>query len=453
MRNILIIDDDKLTCQVLSKYLSKNNFNVDSVNLGTETEKKLSSTSFDLIIVDFNLPDTSGIELIKKIKSRNPEQALVMITGHSHVKTAVEAIKLGAFDYIVKPIIPEELLNTVNAAIKQTSQAAKEAEYQHSLKKFISFKDANLKSIDEQINLVAPTNMTVIVNGETGTGKEYLSRTIHLRSKRRQQPFVAVDCGALQRNIAASELFGHEKGAFTGALTSKTGSFELARGGTLFLDEIGNLPYEIQVMMLRAIQERKIRRVGGVKDIIVDVRLIVATNDDLRHSIDKGNFREDLFHRLNEFSLSIPPLRERKSELIDFAYHFLDMANSELKKNVGQISEEAKLILIRHQWYGNLRELKNIMKRATLFCKNYTIEITDLPDDIKYPDLRETLSIENGSTDLEQARQSTECNLIVNTLIKNNFNKSKTALDLNIDRTTLYSKIKLFNIEVDKLDG
>ncbi|MFW5759918.1 MAG: sigma-54-dependent transcriptional regulator [Cyclobacteriaceae bacterium] len=450
MRKILVVDDDPSICLLLSKFLKKNGYEVDSVQTGAESIELLKKKKFDLILCDFKLPDIDGIDLLTKFKEIKSSVIVIIITGYSHVKIAVKAIKLGAFDYVTKPLYPEEILNTIKKALKdKDNEKGKEAEYNKSLKKFISFKDAKLKSIEEQINLVAPTDMTVVIQGETGTGKEYLARTIHSKSKRKDNPFVAVDCGALPRELAGSELFGHEKGAFTGAINTKQGSFQLANGGTLFLDEIGNLPYEIQVMLLRVLQERKIRRIGGINDINVDVRIIVATNEDLKKSVAEGKFREDIYHRLNEFSMYIPPLRERKNELIDFASHFMHLANEELGKQVEDMTENVKAIIARQEWHGNLRELKNTMKRAVLLTQGNVITEDVLPKeflDSTSTSVDETEAISVKKRDLKSASEEAEKEIIIRALEETNHNKSKTASLLKIDRKTLYNKMKMYNI-------
>lgn len=449
MKKILVVDDDPSICLLLSKFLKKNGYEVDSVQTGAESIDLLKKKSFDLILCDFKLPDEDGIDLLIKFKEIRASVIVIIITGYSHVKIAVKAIKLGAFDYVTKPLYPEEILNTINKALKDQGKEGKEAEFDKSLKKFISFKDAKLKSIEEQINLVAPTDMTVVIQGETGTGKEYLARTIHSKSKRKENPFVAVDCGALPRELAGSELFGHEKGAFTGAINTKQGSFQLANGGTLFLDEIGNLPYEIQVMLLRVLQERKIRRIGGTNDIGVDVRIIVATNEDLKKSVADGKFREDIYHRLNEFSMYIPPLRERKNELIDFASHFMHLANEELGKQVEDMTDNVKSIIARQEWHGNLRELKNTMKRAVLLTQGNLITEDVLPKEfLEASDepVEETETVLVKKRDLKSASEEAEKEIILRALEETNHNKSKTATLLKIDRKTLYNKMKMYNI-------
>ena len=449
MKKILAVDDDQNICILLNKFLSKKGYQVFTANDGVEAVKILQKEKVDLILCDFRLPDEDGLELLGKFKDISPQTQVIIITGYSHVKIAVQAIKAGAYDYVTKPLYPEEILNTIKNALADRQDST---ESTRSLeKKYISFKDSRLKNIYDQINLVAPTDMTVLIEGETGTGKEYVANTIHNKSKRNNFPFIAVDCGALPRELAGSELFGHEKGAFTGAVTTKKGSFQVANSGTLFLDEIGNLPYEIQVMLLRVIQERKFRRIGSTKDIDVDVRIIVATNEDLKKSVEEGKFREDLFHRLNEFNIYIPPLRERQDDITGFAEHFKNMANKELNKNVSKISDEVKQILKSHPWYGNLREMKNIMKRSVLLAQTDEITIDCLPKEfIDEQKSHEPTVQEFGAGDLKSVSEQAEKEIIIRALEQTNHNKSKTANLLKIDRKTLYNKIKSYNIKLNK---
>jgi len=447
MKKILVVDDDPNICSLLKKFLGKHGYKTLTASDGMEAIKTLTEEKIDLILCDFRLPDDDGIELLKKFKEISPSTIVIIITGYSHVKIAVQAIKLGAYDYITKPLYPEEILNTIKNALQHKDETPEQKK--ESSGKYISFKDSNLKYLYDQVNLVAPTDMTVLIQGETGTGKEYVANTIHNKSKRAEHPFVAVDCGALPRELAGSELFGHEKGAFTGAVAAKKGSFQMANYGTLFLDEIGNLPYEIQVMLLRVIQERKFRRIGSVKDIDVDVRIIVATNEDLKKAVEEGRFREDLYHRLNEFNIYIPPLRERKEDLLEFIDHFMKLANEELEKNVKGVTDEVKRILLNHPWHGNLRELKNVMKRAVLLTQSDYIGVSSLPKEfLSEPRQDENILLNEPAQDLKSVSEQAEREIIIRALEQTNHNKSKTASLLNIDRKTLYNKIKSYNIKL-----
>ena len=309
MSKVLIIDDDPTFCVMLKTFLIKKDFDAYEVHTAKQSIKAIQQQDFDIILTDFRLPDINGLDLLKSIKNIVPHTPVILMTSYANIRTAVNAIKMGAYEYVTKPINPDEVLATINNALDSVEE-------KRSLAKtgtrntgaagsfqFISGKSAVFEKIHEHIELVAPTNMSILIHGESGTGKEYVSRLIHQKSKRKDRPFVAIDCGALSDELAASELFGHVKGSFTGATNEKKGQFEVAEGGTLFLDEIGNLSYEIQVKLLRATQERKIRKVGGNTDIEVDVRLIAATNEDLTKAVARGDFREDLYHRINEFQL------------------------------------------------------------------------------------------------------------------------------------------------------
>jgi two-component system response regulator HydG len=318
---------------------------------------------------------------------------------------------------------------------------------------FVEGKSNSAQKISEYVKLVAPTGMSVLIMGESGTGKEYVARKIHQQSARSDKPFVAIDCGALPRDLAGSEFFGHMKGSFTGAFADKKGQFEAANGGTIFLDEIGNLGYDIQVQLLRAIQERKIRRIGSTSEIPVDVRIITATNEDLKKAVSEGEFREDLFHRINEFAIQVSPLRDRPDDLIIFTRHFLELANSELNRTVSGFSTEVLDIFSRYSWPGNFRELKNIIKRAVLLSNGNVVQPDTLPDElIAEASGREPVILTANETEvtddlnLREAAHRSERELIVSTLEKVRFNKSKAARLLNVDRKTLYNKMKQFNI-------
>jgi len=343
MKRILIIDDDMDMCILLSRFLQRKGFETDLAHTGNKGIAKFKDSKFDVVLCDFRLGDKEGKEVLHELKTIDPRAIVIIITGYSDIKTAIDVIKAGAFDYITKPMIPDEVLNVINKSLDQS--AAKDSPGQNpSTKKtngvfgnddFLKGRDPSTRDLYKQIELVAPTNYSVILYGESGTGKEIFARTIHQNSERKDRPFIAMDCGTLSKELAGSELFGHVKGAFTGALADKEGHFELANGGTLFLDEVANLSYEIQAALLRVIQERKFKRVGGVKEINLDVRIIVASNENLQDCYRKGKFREDLFHRFNEFSIVLPPLRNRREDIPLFAAFFLDKANAELSKKTG----------------------------------------------------------------------------------------------------------------------
>lgn len=464
MERILVIDDDFDICHLLKKFLQKNGYETEYALNGQEGVQLLKKESFNLILCDYKLPDSNGIEILQKIKILCPSAAVIIITGYSDVKTAVETLRHGAFDYVTKPLYPDEILVTIQNAIKSKSQAKEYPSTKPSLapsnghgasdtkkhRSFIFGKSVQAELVQKHIDLIAPTDMSVIITGETGTGKEFVANAIHQKSKRASGPFVAIDCGAIPKDLAGSELFGHVKGAFTGALVDKKGSFEMADGGTLFLDEIGNLSYDNQVKLLRVLQERQIKRVGGNKDIPIDVRVLVATNENLKDATREGRFREDIYHRLNEFCIELPPLRERREDIEIFADHFLELANSTLNKNVLGFDEQARQHLKEYYWHGNLRELQNVIKRAVLLCQKDYISPTCLPEEIVNPEVNSFADQKNmmvsAADDLKSASENAERIAIMNTLKKVGYNKTKAAHALNIDRKTLYNKLKAYDI-------
>ncbi len=450
MKNILLIEDDLIFSKLLKNFLEKNGYRVEAAHKAAEAYKLMQATKFDLAIIDFRLPDDTGLNVLEWIKNHCLETLAILMTRYSDVRTAISSIKLGALDYIVKPIIPEELLLTIEQTFKspavKPAKTVSQAPKEPSGSNYVIGKSKVAEGLYEQIKLVAPTNMSIIVQGESGTGKEYAAQLIHSMSMRKSAPFIAVDCGTLSKELASSELFGHVKGSFTGALNDKEGQFTAADGGTLFLDEIGNLSYEVQVQLLRAIQERKVRKVGSNKDASVDVRIIVATNDDLKSKVEKGLFREDLYHRINEFKVKIPALREREQDINYFAHHFLDQANSELNKNVEDFSPEVLTVFNHYNWPGNLREFKNIIKRGVLLTTGTEMSLTAIPEEILHPQ-NETKTVSN-TLDLKETQKESEKERIVKALEQCRYNKSKAAQLLNIDRKTLYLKLEKYNIEL-----
>ncbi len=449
MPKILIIEDDTAFCQMLHKFLAKHNFDISTSYTITDAKQQLKANLFDIILSDVRLPEGDGIALLSRIKSEFPSTQVILMTGYAEVKTAVSAMKKGAFDYISKPFTPENILKIITSALNtkvpervqsvKTEDTKEQSEDSTQSGIIIGTSDVSRK-LEKYIDLVAPTNMSVLITGESGTGKEVTAKAIHDKSKRKSKNFVAVDCGAIPKEIATSEFFGHVKGSFTGAIDDKMGHFEAANGGTLFLDEIGNLSYENQVQLLRALQERKIKRVGSTKEIFVDVRIITATNENLLDAVAKGSFREDLYHRLNEFSVEIPSLKERGDDLMLFANYFLDNANLELDKNVIDFSEEVKHTFRNYTWPGNLRELKNIIRRAVLFTEGGTVMLSSIPN-----------MIDDEVGNLSQSKFSKsdyEKEKILNALKQTNFNKSKAAKLLQITRKTLYNKINQYQLEV-----
>lgn len=447
MPKILIIEDDTAFCQMLQKFLTKNGFDVSISYTIKDAEELLASSTFDIILSDVRLPKGNGVTLLPQVKRNSPKTQVILMTGYAEVKTAVNAIKKGAFDYISKPFTPENILAVINDAIntkaleaKVTTKTPKSQVADKKTVNFLKGQGEKSKKLQQYLELVAPTNMSVLLTGESGTGKEVTAKSIHLASKRSHQPFVAVDCGAIPKEIATSEFFGHVKGSFTGAIDDKQGHFEAANGGTLFLDEVGNLSYEHQVQLLRAIQERKIKRVGSTKEVELDIRIIAATNENLSEAAEEGDFREDLYHRLNEFSIEVPSLRERQEDILLFADYFLAKANAELDKNILEFADETKRIIQEYDWPGNLREMKNVIKRAVLFSDTETMFPNALTDEV--------VNRANNSEDDNFSKSDYERERILSALKQTNFNKSKAAKLLHITRKTLYNKINQYQLNV-----
>ena len=455
MIKVLIVDDDPMFRIMLRTFLIKNNYEVIEAPNGKECLKKIRSDVFDIVLTDLRLPDTTGLELLQEIKGseKNSHAPVILMTSFGDIQSAVKAMKLGAYEYVTKPVNPDEILMNIKGALKKSKQQVAKGDENLEDSPFQDFEYVDgtteeSERIQEFISLVAPTRMSVLIQGESGTGKEYVAKMIHQKSKRKDDPFIAVDCGTLSRDLAGSELFGHVKGAFTGALQDKKGHFHDADGGTLFLDEAGNLPYEVQIKLLRALQERKVRQIGSNTDQEVNVRIIAATNEELLDAVEDGRFREDLYHRLNEFSISVPPLRDRKDDIITFSEYFLQQANEELEKEVRGFTHEVLTVFLKYSWPGNLRELKNIVKRSTLLAKGSFIDVPDLPEDLvrQAYDLEEK-GVNSHHTDIKAVHEKNEKELIKQVLIQTNFNKSKAARILNIDRKTLYNKLKLYSID------
>ncbi|GEO04269.1 sigma-54-dependent Fis family transcriptional regulator [Adhaeribacter aerolatus] len=441
MPKILLVEDDLTFSLILEGFLKNQGYAVEVVHRVKDGIKSLSNQTYQLLLIDYRLPDGTGFEILEAIKAKALPLPVIMMTSFREVGTAVRAMRLGAFDYITKPVNPDELLMVVQEALnkKETPPAAKE----NKTPLLIQGHSEASKQLYDFISLVAPTEMSVIIQGESGTGKEYAALTIHRQSKRAEAPFVAIDCGAISGELANSELFGHVKGAFTGALSDKQGLFEAAQGGTVFLDEVGNLSYEIQVKLLRALQERVIQPLGSNKQINIDVRVITATNEDLISSVKNGAFREDLYHRLNEFKIKVPALRDRGNDLEEFVRHFTNLANQELGRQVTAFAPEVMAIFQSYHWPGNLRELRNVVRRAVLLTSGATAGKETLPDEMVLA-IQETPKPEGP--DLKARQEATERELILKTLQEVKYNKSKAARLLNIDRKTLYLKLTKYNI-------
>ena len=443
MRSILIVEDDITFSLMLTTWLGKKGFRVQSVSSVKEAKQRMEGSFYDLVLSDLRLPDSDGIALLHWMKKQSITVPVILMTGYAEIQSAVLAMKSGAADYIAKPLNPEELLNNINESLVSNVESAAKQIPSSSLPEpnlYIEGQSAAARVLYEHVRLVAPTDMSVLVTGASGTGKEYVARRIHAESSRSKAPFVAVDCGAIPKDLAASEFFGHVKGSFTGAIDHKAGAFVAADGGTIFLDEIGNLSYAVQVQLLRALQERKVRPIGSNQEIPINVRLISATNENLRAAIEKGEFREDLYHRINEFSIRIPGLKERSEDLLLFANHFLDLANSELRKEVVGFDRETIQLFQSYAWPGNLRQMKNVVKYATLLASGRYITRQELPEE-----LLESIS-KPSTTDLSLHDETHERALILKALAESGNNKTRAAMLLGIDRKTLYNKLKNYQL-------
>lgn len=446
----MLIEDDPTFSKIVTTFLSKKGYEISTASSLQAGEKLLQAEKFDLLLLDYRLPDGIGLELIAKMGTSFPVLPTVIITSFDDVRTAVKSIQSGAFEYIIKPINPDELLLVIQAALQKKAEApengittsassGKRGETQN--KDFIQGESAVSQKLYEYIDLVAPTDLSVMIIGESGTGKEHVARSIHNQSKRSKGPFVAIDCGVLSKELAASELFGHAKGSFTGALQDKVGVLEKANGGTLFLDEIGNLSYDVQIKLLRTLQERTIEPVGSGKSIPINIRLITATNENLLQEIGSGNFREDIYHRINEFKIQMPALRDRGADLKLFVDYFIERSNKELDRKVKHVPADVIRVFQQYDWPGNLRELGNVIKRLVLLSKGPEISLDSLPEELI---LRSETSNPN---DLKLIQETTERETILNALVQTRYNKSKAAKLLNIDRKTLYSKIEKYRLD------
>lgn len=452
MSKILILEDDTSFAQMLKKFLERNGFDIVVSQTGLDGEKQLKEQNFQLVITDLRLPDYDGIKLVSQLKDSIP---VIVMTGYAEVSTAVKAMKMGAYDYISKPFTPDQMLAVIDGALhakpiisketafttKNDSKSTVENEDKSSISNDLELLSEAAQKLDEHIALVAPTDMSVLIIGESGTGKEVTAKAIHQKSNRKEKPFIALDCGAIPKELAASEFFGHLKGSFTGAIADKIGSFEAANGGTLFLDEVGNLSYENQIQLLRALQERKIKRIGSNSEVEVNVRILSATNEDLKAAVEKGNFREDLYHRLNEFSLQIPALKDRQGDLAVLASHFLEKFNQKLNKQIVDFSDEVWNVFNTYHWPGNIRELQNVIQRAVLLTTTNEIQVNTLPEELmrSKPERIDLGSVSKADFEKEQ---------IVNALKRTNYNKSKAAKLLQVTRKTLYNRINYYDLDL-----
>ena len=459
-KRILIVEDDVTFGTMLKTWFAKKSWDAIWVSKVELAKLEFQNSKFDLILSDLRLPDGDGIIFLTWLRENKIMTPFIVMTSYSDVQTAVLAIKLGAFDYLQKPIAPAILQQKIETALNQVDivDDKKETETKIKVSEMIPDKDivrgrsSVMQRLYSHIDLVAPTKMSVLILGESGTGKEYIARMIHENSNRKSAPFIAVDCGSLSMELAPSELFGHKKGSFTSAVSDKVGVFVAANGGTVFLDEVGNLSYEVQKQLLRALQEQMIRPVGSAKDIKVDVRIIAATNENLEKAIEEGRFRQDLYHRINEFTVNVPPLRERTEDIEEFCYHFIRQANMELDKNVNEISQDALVVLRQQNWYGNLRELRNVIRRSVLFTRDNVLRKDNLPDFPKEIRNDKNINIQQDENKTQyrdfSLNRTDEKEQIIAALNQANGNKTLAAKLLKIDRKTLYNKMHMYDIEL-----
>ncbi len=457
MERILIVDDDITFALMLRTWLAKRGFEVETAGSAAAARTALGKGDYSLVLSDMRLPDEDGIALLQWMAGEGIAAPVIVMTSYAEIRNAVRCMKLGARDYVAKPVNPDELLKKIREALDAPAAGEESAGSGRNAPRasrsaaaeplnYIEGRSDTARQLYEYVRLVAPTDMSVLVNGASGTGKEHVAQLIHRGSRRAGKPFVAVDCGAIPRELAASEFFGHVKGSFTGALADKAGAFEAANGGTLFLDEVGNLTYETQVQLLRALQERRIRRVGSTREIPVDIRLVAATNENLEAAIARGTFRADLYHRINEFTLRMPELRQMSGDIPLFADFFLDQANRELGKRIVGFDAAALAALTRYDWPGNLRQLKNTVKSATLLAAGDYVPCRELPAEVTAPSTGAaagnttvpSFSLRDPASEEEQIRRA---------LAAAGGNKSQAAKLLGVDRKTLYNKLHHYGIE------
>ena len=434
MPHILIVEDDLTFATMMQTWLRKKGFDVDRVSSVSAAARQLTDTpNFDLILSDLRLPDHDGLFLLEWMRKHNLRIPFIVMTSYAEVQNAVLAMKTGASDYIAKPVQPDILLQKIRDALSTPEPAPTP-----DVPRYIEGKSEASRQLYEYVGLVAPTPMSVLILGASGTGKEYVARRIHELSPRHDKPFFALDCGAIPKEVAASEFFGYVKGTFTGATTDKKGAFVEANGGTLFLDEVGNLSYDVQVQLLRALQERKVRPLGGAHEIDVDIRLVCATNGDLASLVADGQFREDLYHRINEFTIYMPELKDRGTDIFLFADLFIKHANADLGRDVIGLDDKASERIASYAWPGNLRELNNVMRRATLLAKGKHIGLSDLERSMAPSTPTEPLALHDEQTEQQRIEAA---------LRATGGNKSKAAQLLAVDRKTLYNKMKRYGMD------
>ena len=440
---ILIVDDEKIVRESLFHWFEEDNYQVDTAEDGESALQKYEKEKYDLLLVDMKMPGMSGLDLLSKIKEIDKDALIILITAFASVPTAITALKNGAFDYVTKPVDPDELAHLVNKALEQRALKIENTQLKENIDEIIKpdnliGESFQMKKVYELVHSVASTDTTIIIRGESGTGKELVAKAVHINSSRKYFPIITVNCGALSESLLESELFGHEKGSFTGAQFKRKGKFEMADRGTIFLDEIGSISLKMQVELLRVIEKKQFNRVGGNELIKSDFRVITATNEPLEELVKAGKFREDLYYRLNVFTIVIPPLRERRDDIPLLVNFFIKKFSTAMNKKIKTVSKEALDFLMNHNWPGNVRELENAIERAMVVGKVNSIIVDDLPFHLSSNNFALNSDVKSLS-DMERK-------FILNTLNENGWNISKTAQILEIDRVTLYNKISKYNL-------
>jgi len=452
--SVLVVDDDLIECRSLSEFLKLDGYEVDSATGGAEALNKMKTGTFDVLLTDVNMPEVTGFDLLREVNQHHPDTAVILITGYGQIEGAVRAIKEGAYDYITKPLIDDGVKMIISRALEQQQLKKENIQLKRQLGLLVGAgdiigRDHQMRKLSELIDSVADSRATVLLTGESGVGKTLIARAIHARSPRKDNPFIEVSCGSLPESLLESELFGHAKGAFTGAVGDKKGKFQVAHGGTVFLDEIGDAPASMQVKLLRVIQDRVFERVGDNKTVQADVRLVFATNKDLEKEVREGRFREDLFYRVKVVTLHIPPLRDRLGDLRLLAEHFLRKYTAENGKEITGISDAAMSVMQNHAWPGNVRELENVMERAVILTQQPEIEPQDLPFD-------GSKAMEGGAVGggggqaivpLKDALEGPEKEILLRALTAFNWSRAKAAEALDINRSTLFKKMKKYDLE------
>ncbi|MCL6610462.1 MAG: sigma-54 dependent transcriptional regulator [Peptococcaceae bacterium] len=447
---VLVADDEVSVQEALRDILEDNGYRVQCASGGRECLKKIESLNPDAVLLDIKMPEMDGIRVLETVSQRGMNVPVILITAYGSTETTIEAMKLGAFDYLMKPLKVKEILETVDKAVEIKELMDRPANQRGEREEIDSYAmigmSETMQNVYKTIGRVANTNATVLIRGESGTGKELVAMAIHRNSVRNDRPFVKINCASIPENLLESELFGYEKGAFTGAVSSKPGKFELANKGTLFLDEIGEMSLNTQAKLLRVLQEKEFERVGGTETIRVDVRIISATNKDLDRCIEEGSFREDLYYRLNVVEIVIPPLRERKSDIPDLVRHIIRHCNLEYKKAITGFSPEAAALLKNYDWPGNIRELKNVCERAVLMSSGPVLTVEDLPISLQKKTRRAGWLNEISGGSLKEIVAEVEREVILRSLEENNWNRSAVAQALKMNRSTLYAKMKELGI-------